>query len=86
MVVLLVLTGYACKKSISATEKTVVLPNVSYTGTGSVTKGLASTTISSLYSCSGGRVTAVGSITSTDGKVWTVPSDFILPLWLMLTA
>jgi hypothetical protein len=46
-----------------------------YKGTGSVTQGIGKTTISSLYSCSGGRVTAVGTITSTDGKVWTLPAE-----------
>ena len=47
-----------------------------YSGSGSVTKGLASTTITNLFpNCVGARVTAVGTITSTDAKVWTVPAQ-----------
>ena len=45
-----------------------------YTGTGSVTRGIGTTTATNLYTCSGGRVTNVGTITSTDNKVWTVPA------------
>ncbi len=47
-----------------------------YTGSGSVTQGLGIKTITNLYSaCSNGRVSAVGTITSTDGKVWTLPAE-----------
>lgn len=45
-----------------------------YTGTASVTQGLATTTITNLYSCTNGRVTNLGSITATDKSVWTVPA------------
>lgn len=45
-----------------------------YTGTASVTHGLATTTTSNLYTCSGGRISAVGSITASDNSVWTVPA------------
>ncbi|MBX7047418.1 MAG: T9SS type A sorting domain-containing protein [Ignavibacteria bacterium] len=45
-----------------------------YTGTGSVTHGLASTTVTNLYSCTGGRVTNLGTITASDNSVWTVPA------------
>jgi Secretion system C-terminal sorting domain len=48
-----------------------------YTGTGSVTQGLATTiTIANLYStCSvGSRVAALGTITATDNSTWTVPA------------
>jgi hypothetical protein len=62
----------ACSKSTTSNNSTT---NTTYTGTGSVTQGVAKTTISSLYSCAGGRVTAVGTITSTDGKIWTVPAE-----------
>lgn len=44
-----------------------------YTGTASVTHGLATTTVSNLYSCTGGRPTALGEITASDATVWTVP-------------
>lgn len=48
-----------------------------YTGTGSVTQGLATNvTTANLYStCSvGSRVAAVGTITATDNTIWTVPA------------
>lgn len=46
-----------------------------YQGTASVTQGLATTTtVSNLYTCSGGRIAAVGTITATDNSVWTVPA------------
>ena len=60
---------FSCKKTAT------VITTASYTGTGSVTKGLATTTVRGLYSCTGGRVTSVGTISSTDGKIWTVPAD-----------
>ncbi len=47
-----------------------------YIGSGSVTQGLATTTAANLFpGCAGGRVSAVGTITSTDGNVWTVPAQ-----------
>ena len=55
--------SFSCKKSrLSA----VVDATGTYTRTGSVTKGLGVSTISNLYSCSGGRVMAVGIISSSD--------------------
>lgn len=46
-----------------------------YQGTASVTQGLATiTTIPNLYTCTGGRIAAVGSITATDNTVWMVPA------------
>lgn len=46
-----------------------------YLGTASVTQGLATTTTTAnLYTCTGGRIAAVGTITATDNSVWTVPS------------
>jgi hypothetical protein len=62
----------ACKKT---TTNTTIVITETYTGTGSVTKGVTTTTVSSLYSCIGGRVTAVGTITSTDGKTWILPAE-----------
>ncbi len=45
----------------------------------SVTQGRAKTVIADLFRCtvkvSNHRVSAVGTITSTDGKVWTVPAE-----------
>jgi hypothetical protein len=54
----------ACKKSVKG----------DYTGSGSVTIGLASTTTENLYA-KGIRIAAVGTITATDNTVWTVPSE-----------
>lgn len=45
-----------------------------YTGTGSVTHGIATTTATNLYSCTNGRVTNLGTITASDNSVWTVPA------------
>lgn len=46
-----------------------------YTGTGSVSQGKALTTISNLYTCTGGRITNLGQIKSTDNLEWIVPAD-----------
>jgi hypothetical protein len=47
-----------------------------YTGSGSVTQGTGVTTTADLYpGCTGSRVSAVGTITSTDAKTWTVPAQ-----------
>lgn len=50
---------------------------VNYAGTGSVTKGIGTTTKANLLAgCSGSRVSAVGTITSVDGKTsWTLPAE-----------
>jgi hypothetical protein len=45
-----------------------------YIGTASVTHGLATTITSNLYTCSGGRISGVGSITASDNSVWIVPA------------
>ena len=45
-----------------------------YLGTGSVTQGLATATSGNLYSCTNGRIAALGTITATDNTVWTVPA------------
>ena len=45
-----------------------------YTGSASVTQGLATPTVSNLYTCSGGRIAALGTITATDNTIWTVPA------------
>lgn len=47
-----------------------------YVGSGSVTKGPATQTLANLFAgCTGSRISAVGTITSTDGKVWVVPDN-----------
>ena len=45
-----------------------------YNGTGSVTQGLATTVTTNLYTCTGGRIGGIGTITATDNTVWTVPA------------
>ena len=45
-----------------------------YSGTGSVTNGLATTTTENLYT-KGTRVAGIGSITATNNSVWTVPAE-----------
>lgn len=54
----------ACKKSVTGT----------YTGTASVSEGLATTTTENLYA-KGIRVAAVGSITAKDNTTWVVPAE-----------
>jgi hypothetical protein len=63
-----------CKTTSDPSTTTAAL---NYTGTGSVTKGIGTTTIPNLLSgCSGSRVSAVGTITSVDGKTsWTLPAE-----------
>ena len=47
-----------------------------YTGTGSVTQGLGTTTTANLLpNCASNHVTPVGTIRSTDSKTWIVPSE-----------
>lgn len=53
----------ACKKSVTGT----------YTGTASVSEGLATTTTENLYA-KGIRVAAVVSITAQDNTTWMVPA------------
>lgn len=46
-----------------------------YTGTGSVTQGLATNiTTANLLTCTGGRIAAVATITATNNTTWTVPA------------
>jgi hypothetical protein len=83
LMALLAIVVYACSKKsntadttdTSGTGTTGGTTTITYTGTGSVTKGLGTTTQSAFYSCMGGRVTSLGTITSTDGKSWIVPGD-----------
>ena len=47
-----------------------------YIGSGSVTQGLGTTTNANIFpGCTGSRVSAVGTITSTDNKTWVVPAE-----------
>ena len=64
VVIGLMVLSVSCKKSVIG----------KYSGTASVTEGLASTTTENLYS-KGIRVAGLGSITATDGTIWTVPAE-----------
>lgn len=55
-------------------EKTVVVTTSEYKGTGSVTQGVGANTTGNLFP-PGVRVSALGTITSTDGKNWNLPAD-----------
>ncbi|WP_080056496.1 hypothetical protein [Spirosoma aerolatum] len=60
--------------SCSTSDSNVTTASGSYSGTGSVTQGKATTTTTNLFSL-GLRIAALGSITSTDNKTWAVPAD-----------
>lgn len=59
----------ACEK-----DGDVVVDAGDYSGTASVTQGLATTTTADLYP-GGQRVAGIGSITASDNSVWTVPGE-----------
>jgi hypothetical protein len=46
-----------------------------YTGTGSITQGLATTQTANLLSCSNGRTAGIGTIADDSGTTWTVPAS-----------
>lgn len=53
----------------------VVSPDPSaYTGSGSISQGMATTTTTNLLDCQGGRVAGIGTVEDTDGQSWTVPA------------
>lgn len=60
--------------ALYACTDTVTVTNSAYSGTGSVTQGAGNTTTSNLFA-SGLRMAALGTITSTDGKIWALPAD-----------
>lgn len=74
----MILMCFGCQKSEisnSAAINTPVTTVKSYSGTGSITQGIGTTVVSSLYTCSGGRVSAVGNILSSDSKSWILPAE-----------
>ncbi len=71
---LLLLFLFSCKDETTSTV-TPTPPVSTYTGSGSVTQGEGSITQSSIYSCTGGRVTNLGKIESTDKKNWILPGE-----------
>lgn len=61
--------------SCSSDDEIVSTSTDDYSGTASVSQGLASVVTSSLYACTDGRDSPVGLSTTEDGTVWTVPSE-----------
>ncbi|MEP1094733.1 MAG: hypothetical protein ABJG78_06455 [Cyclobacteriaceae bacterium] len=64
----------SCSEDDSVTETEAVGSISDYSGTGSVTQGLATTTTTNLFDC-GGRVAGVGTINDTEGNSWVVPAE-----------
>ena len=61
----MIMMCWACQKtevSTSTSTGTSVTPTKTYSGTGSITQGIGTTVVGSLYTCTGGRVSAVGNI------------------------
>jgi hypothetical protein len=71
----IVLNTWACSEDDAnvVIDNTDTIGESDYTGSGSVTQGLATTTTANLLEC--GRVAGIGTITDTDGTVWTVPAE-----------
>jgi len=65
-----------CKSTEVPTSSSNLAPSGStYSGSGSPTQGIGQTTQSNLFACSGGRVTNMGKIMSTDNKTWILPGE-----------
>lgn len=65
----------ACNdKTDSETTTTEIIETSDYTGSASVSQGLATTTTTNLYPA-GQRIAELGTITATDNSVWTVPAS-----------
>lgn len=74
--ILILLIG--CTKentSSNTTANTEPVDQNAYKGTGSITLGPGNITESAIYSCTGGRVTNIGSISSTNNKTWILPGE-----------
>lgn len=79
---LLSLTILCCKEkntnsSSDESNAIEIIKNQQYTGTGSITQGLAQTQTKSLIACdqTGSRISGVGEIADTSGTLWTVPGS-----------
>ncbi len=70
--ILLVITS--CKKSETTSTSPTNTIASTYNGTGSVNQGVGTTTTVNLFSA-GQRVAALGTVISSDGRTWTVPSE-----------
>lgn len=66
----------SCNKDDTTTTTTIPSTSpVDYTGSASVSQGMATVSISNLFSCAGGRNAPIGISTATDGSTWIVPAD-----------
>lgn len=75
--VLVLLTITACNKE----KETKISPPESYTGTASLSQGLATVSTENLLECSNGREAPIGTSTAIDGSSyyalhWDVPTDW----------
>ena len=70
--VLLTVGFCQCKKT--TIEDTTGSASTTYSGTASITQGKATTTTSNLFTA-GMRLAGLGTITSKDAKIWTVPAE-----------
>lgn len=68
------LAGCSKESTTTVTPTTPTTTPTAYTGTGSVSQGKGTTTTINLFPA-GIRVAALGTATSTDSKIWTVPAD-----------
>lgn len=64
----------ACTKNKTINSTTDTTSTAAYTGTASVTQGLATTTVANLYP-SGIRIAGIGTITASDNTKWIVPAE-----------
>lgn len=64
-----------CTKNSAQNDNIIISQPTTYTGTGSITQGTGAIINSYIYSCSGGRVTNMGSIISKDNKTWILPGE-----------
>lgn len=66
----------SCNENGTKTKSTTTnITDIStYTGTASITQGLAKITAENIFKCDRGRKTDIGEITSLDGEKWAVPA------------
>lgn len=70
-----ILSSCGASNTTDTTTTDIADVSTTYTGTASVTHGVATTTAENIYKCDRGRKTDIGEITSLDGKKWIVPAE-----------
>ena len=76
IILIISISIFGCAKNSTQTDtSTVTQSTTSYTGSGSITQGTGTITNNAIYTCSGGRVTNMGSIISKDNKTWILPGE-----------